>query len=146
MRYLLPVITLLFFKITIMAQKGSSEIKRCIYSPDVYRGQVVYRTVDKMPVFGNGDFDFMNYISKNLTYHEANKESSPIRSTFRITCVIDTFGKAQNVCIITSYDYYEPVEKQMVDLIRNSSGWAPGMLNGKKVCVRLMIPLSIHLK
>lgn len=112
----------------------------------IYMGQIVYKVADKMPVFRNGDLDFMNYISKNLTYPEIDKESSPIRSTFRVTCVIDTLGKAQDVCCITSYGYYEPVEKQLTDLIRNSGGWTPGMMAGKKVCVRIMIPLSIHLK
>lgn len=146
MRYLLLSIPLLFFKIVIMAQRDSSAIKRCIPSPDVYMEQAVYRTVEKMPMFRNGDLDFMNYISKNLTYPEINKESSSIRSTFRVTCIIDTLGKAQNVCCITSYDYYEPVEQQLIDLIRNSGGWTPGMMDGKKVCVRIMIPLSIHLK
>jgi hypothetical protein len=94
MRYLLLSITLLFFKIVIVAQRDSSAIKRCIPSPDVYMGQIVYKVADKMPVFRNGDLDFMNYISKNLTYPEIDKESYPIRSTFRVTCVIDTLGKA----------------------------------------------------
>jgi len=99
-----------------------------------------------MPAFRSGGLDFMNYISKHLTYPESNKDSSPIRSTFHVTCVIDTLGKAQEVCCITPRDTYEPVEEQLIGLIRNAEGWTPGMMNGKKVCIRMIIPLSIHWK
>lgn len=141
---LLLVATLAFFNGGLRAQRDSSAIKKCIPSPDVYMGQVVYKVADKMPMFRNGDPDFMNYISKNLIYPEGNKESS-IRSKFYVTCIIDTLGKAQDVCCITSYDY-DPVEKQMIELIQHSTGWTPGMMDGKNVCVRLIIPLLIDLK
>ncbi len=146
MRYPFLIIALLFFAFVSMAQRDSSAIKRCIPSPDIYRGQPVYTTAEQMPVFPTGNSDFMNYILKNLIYPESNQASSPIRSTFYVTCVIDTLGKAQEVCCITSYDYYDPVEKQLIELIRNSEGWTPGMRNGRKVCVRIKIPLSIHWK
>lgn len=146
MRYLLLITPLFFFKLAILAQRDSSAIKRCIPSPDVYQGQPVYRITDNMPMFRNGNLDFMNYMLKDLRYPEITKDSSPIRSTFRVTCVIDTLGKAQDVCCVTPYDYYEPVEKQLIDLVRNSEGWAPGLMHGKKVCVRLIIPLTICFK
>lgn len=129
-----------------MAQQDSSAIKRCISSPDMYMGQAVHRTADKMPAFRDGAADFMNYISKNLTYPEHNKNTGSIRSTFYVTCVIDTSGKAQQVCCITSRDYYEPIEEQLIGLIRSSDGWTPGMINSKKVCIRITIPISIHWK
>jgi hypothetical protein len=144
-RYLWLVATLALFCTNLVAQRDSSAIKKCIPSPDVYKGQAVYRVADKMPVFGKEASDLMRYISQNLIYKEGNKES-PLRSTFRVTCIIDTIGQVQDVCCITSLDYEEPVEKQMMALIQNSTGWAPAMMNDKKVCVRLIIPITICLK
>ncbi len=145
LRYLLLIATLSLFNAGLRAQGNSSAIKKCIPSPDVYKGQAVYRFADKMPVFGKEASDLMRYISQNLIYKEGNKES-PLRSTFRVTCIIDTLGQVQDVCCITSLDYEEPVEKQMMALIQNSTGWTPGMMDHKKVCVRLIIPMTICLK
>lgn len=142
---LLLIAALAFFNIHLVAQRDSSAIKKCIPSPDVYKGQAVYRLAEKMPVFRNGASDLMRYISQNLIYQEGNKES-PLRSTFRVTCIIDTLGLVQDVCCITSLDYEEPVEKQMIQLIQNSTGWTPAMMDDKKVCVRLIIPMTICLK
>ena len=143
--YISLMAALCFLNSGLQAQRDSSAIKKCIPSPDVYKGQAVYSVADKMPVFRDGDLDFMRYISKNLIYRESYQES-PLRSTFRVTCIIDTLGNVKDVCCLTSLDYDEPVEKQLMELIRKSSGWTPGIKDGKNVCVRLIIPLTICLK
>jgi hypothetical protein len=139
------IITLLLLQTQAVSQRDSSSSKRCLPSSDVYKGQPVYRFTDKMPVFQNGSADFMKYISDNFVYPEGLKEF-PTRSTFQIAFIIDTLGKVQQVCCITDKDYYEPAEEQLIGLLEKSPAWIPASMNGKKVCVRLRIPLSIHFK
>jgi protein TonB len=145
LRRLILIASVLILNKYLVAQRDSLAIRRCIPSPDIYQGEAVYTHVDHMPVYKSGTHDLINYISKHLIYRQENKES-PLRSTFRVTFVIDTLGNPQDLCCITSMNNYEPVEKQLIELIQNTGGWTPGTKDGKKVCVRFTIPLTICLK
>lgn len=105
----------------------------------------MYTTAEKMPMFGKGDADLMTYLSKTIRYPQQDKEAA-LRSTFRVTFVIDTLGLAQNICCISMYTPQHPVEEQLLELIRRSGTWTPGMIGGKNVCVRLTVPVTICLK
>lgn len=141
----LVIFALMLVNGSAIAQKDSSAILKCIPSPDTYQGQPVYTTAENMPLFRKGDPDLMRYISKNISYPQQNYDTS-LRSTFRVTFVIDTLGQTQNICCISRYSAQHPVEEQLIELIRNSGVWTPGMTGGKKVCVRLTIPITICLK
>lgn len=141
----LAAFALLWLHAAASAQKDSSAIRKCIPSPDTYQGQAVYTTAENMPVFGKSTTGLMNYISKNISYPQQNDEAA-LRSTFRVTFVIDTLGQAQNVCCISGHSTQHPVEEQLMALIRRSGIWTPGTTGGKKVCVRLTVPVTICLK
>ena len=144
MRYITALL-LLYLSTHLTAQTDSFAIKRCVAYPDVYKGQIVYRVAEKMPVFQNGPADFLKYITKNMVYSE-NQESVGLRTRFYVTFVIDTLGKTQDVCCITKQAHYTPEEQQIIELVQKSPPWAPAFIEDKKVCVRLLYPIIIHLK
>lgn len=144
MRYIL-ILFILCITANLTAQTDSFAIKRCIPSPDVYNKQPVYRVAEQMPVFETGPTDFLKYITKNMVY-PVYEETIGLRDRFYVTFIIDTLGKVQDACCITNQPYYTPEEKQIIELVQKSPLWTPAFIEGKKVCVRLVFPIIVHLK
>ena len=104
------LIIFLSLKANLVAQQDSSDIRKCILSPDMHMGQAVYRSTDNMPVFKNGYSDVVRYITENLLYPSSCYSDSLPRSRFHITFIVDTLGKVRDACCLTTKDYYDPVE------------------------------------
>ena len=145
MRYITATLFLFCITANLAAQADSFAVKRCIPSPDVYNHQPVYRVAEKMPVFETGPADFLKYVTKNMVY-PVYEETIGLGTRFYITFIVDTLGKVQNACCITNQSYYTPEEKQIIALVQKTPDWTPAYLEDKKVCVRLVFPIIIHLK
>ena len=142
-RIKITIILFLFLAKAVSGQRDSTAIKRCIGSPDVYNSQPVYRTADKMPECKGGMAAFMKYVMRNMNYEGYERLEDRVSSKIYSTFIIDTFGKVRDVCIISRSSELTASEKQMKELIEKMSDWTPGSLNGKKVCVRLIVPIQI---
>ena len=138
-------ITFIFIilNIAVFGQIDSLGIKKCILSPDTYKGQPVYKTVDKMPEYKGGMAELMRLISKNVTFTDREPSSNSIIHT---TFIIDSAGQIQSICTITNKTMLDKQEKQIATILQNSQNWTAGMLHGKKVCVRITIPVRLCLK
>lgn len=121
-------------------------INSCITKPDTYLNQPVYTIVDSMPQYPGGTTKFLSYIAKNINFHSTDKHL--LSQTINVTFLIDTMGYAKNVCVIkrknSNLDIDSRNLEQIKQLIETSEPWTVGYLNGKKVCVRLTIPIRIH--
>ena len=133
----------LFLTIFMFGQRDSILQAKCILSPDTYNEQPIYRKVDKMPEYQGGIETLMRLIAKNIIYSDRNPNN---KSVIHTTFVIDTLGKAQNICTITDKSELDNQEKQIVEVLKSAQNWTAGILNDKKVCVRITIPVRICLK
>lgn len=115
----------------------------CEPTIDTLEGQKVYKSVKKMPVYKTGDAELMKYIMENFKSPEAldKDPQDKVKASF----VIDTFGKVRNECIAKSYlkGTLTPMELEFLRILREMPDWNPGEQNGKKVPVRMTLPLRI---
>jgi hypothetical protein len=133
----------LFLSIFAFGQIDSLGIKKCILSPDTYKGQAVYKTVDKMPEYKGGTSALLRLISKNVVFADRETNNSSVIHT---TFIIDTLGQIQNVCTITNRTVLDEQEMQITKILQSTQNWTVGILHDKKVCVRLTIPIRLCLK
>jgi protein TonB len=134
---------ILFLSTFVFGQIDSLGLKKCISSPDKFKGQPVYITVDKMPEYKGGMTELMRLIAKKITFTDREPNRNSIIHT---TFVIDTLGQIQNICTITNRTVLDEQETQITDVLKNAPNWTPGILNDRKVCVRVTIPVRLCLK
>ena len=119
----------------------------CKTNPDMLDGQPVYLTVSKMPSFPGGDENLKNYLSNLLTYLKEWKVDS-LRPKVLTSFIIDTTGAIRNPCVKEmryghEYTYFD---LEGLKLINQIPKWIPGELDGKKVYVRIYLPIQVDLK
>jgi protein TonB len=112
---------------------------------DSVQGQVVLSVCEKMPEFKGGDEARIKYLTENI-YYPTLKENEEWQSTVYLSCIIDTNGKIRDIVIIgkTNPDSYTPLEKECVKLVKNMPDWIPGEQEGKKVPVKLNLPIRFE--
>ena len=96
-----------------------------------------------MPTFQGNDVNaFRNYIIEHLDFPEKAKETG-IAGTVYATFVIDTDGSVVDVQIMRGV--HPDVDNAVLQVIRNSPKWEPGINNGKYVKVKYTIPVAFKL-
>jgi len=109
------------------------------------QGQMVLNVCDKMPQFVGGDEAKIKYLLNAIRYPPLT-DNEIFQSTVRLTFIIDTNGKVSNVSIIDKINYndYSRIEKESIKAIENMPDWIPGENKGKKVPVRLKMPIHFE--
>jgi hypothetical protein len=138
-----------FFLLTsiTLSSFGQSNLKKetCIPKPDIYNGQELRATVEKMPEFPGGEGELNTYIKKNLKFRD--KDSLFLQTRVNVTFIIDTIGKAVEPCIFRSvYKDFTPLEIGTIKVIENMPLWSPGMQDSKKIPVRYTLPIIVELR
>lgn len=96
-----------------------------------------------MPSFqGKGVNSFRNYIAENVVFPQNAKETG-IAGTVYATFVIDIDGSVVDVQIMRGV--HPDVDNAVLQVIRNSPKWEPGINNGKYVKVKYTIPIAFKL-
>ena len=127
--------------------RDSSYYCNCKTNPDTLDGQPVYLTVNKMPSFPGGNEKLMSFITKNLIYPNEYRDNY-LQTAIYITFIIDTTGVIRNVCVNQPRhkSYFTPFEREGLKMIDKMPKWIPGELEGKKVYVRVYLPIRVDLK
>lgn len=108
--------------------------------------------VEKKAEFPGGDNAFSKYIANNLNYPEDARKNSVEGKVF-IQFDIDTSGNVMNAEIIgkrltglgdSNDDYC--LGQCALDVIQSSPPWTPATQRGKKVKMRMRIPISFRLR
>ena len=107
---------------------------------------------EAMPEFPGGENAFARYLAKNLEYPALAKEND-IQGKVYIQFDIDTAGNVVNTEILAKRLTGEGAEKDdyclgkcALDVVEKSPPWKPAMQRGKKVQVRMRIPISFKLR
>lgn len=113
----------------------------CIPEPDILDNQPVYQIADKNAEFPGGQMAFLSYFQKNFRYPAAQQEW---QGSIYITFVTDTLGSIRNACVYKRHFTGElsPVETVALNLIREMPAWIPAENEGKRVCMRITLPIK----
>jgi hypothetical protein len=111
----------------------------CIQSPDTLDGMTVFRVVEKQPEYEGGFTNFYKEISKLIKFPDTKKAA--IDNNYFFTFVVDTLGNIRNFCAIKPETGYLINQDGVCELNK----WKAGEQRGKKVPVRMILPISIHL-
>jgi len=115
----------------------------CISNPDVLDGVKVAKLAEVMPEYPGGQRQMLIDIKKQFKYPPAQQQ---VQEKVDITFVIDTLGNVRNVCIHRPFSpgMMTPVEESIARIITSMNNWTPGKTKGKKIPVRIMLPIIIE--
>ncbi|PIF02229.1 MAG: hypothetical protein CR996_01225 [Draconibacterium sp.] len=93
-----------------------------------------------MPQYPDGTEEFLKFILKNLEYSEQEVYQGTINYTF----VVDIDGKLLDKRIYNkNVTDYTPIDKKALELLDKISKWEIGKCDGKKVPVRIILPVKL---
>ncbi len=99
-------------------------------------------TVEKQPLFGEGEAELLNYISKNVTYPPAAKEKG-IQGRVFVSFVIDETGNVIDVKVLQGE--HELLNNEAIRVVSGMPTWKPGESKGKPVKVSYVLPINFKL-
>lgn len=102
----------------------------------------IYNCVEQMPEFPGGTVAMMNFIAKNLKYPKEQLDAG-IQGRVVIKFYVDTLGNVCEPTIVRGKD--SALDKEAIRLVKTFPQFSPGMLNGKKVKVRYLLPITFKL-
>jgi TonB family protein len=105
-------------------------------------GQEVFDIVENMPKPQDGMDGWNQYVKSNLTYPSQAREKGT-KGTVYVTFVVDADGSIQDTEILRGIG--GGCDEEALQVIKNSPRWEPGIQNGKKVNVRMRMPIRFAL-
>jgi len=105
----------------------------------------VFKVVDKMPEFEGGQNALFQFMGENTIYPTEAKDEN-IEGTVFVEFVINEEGKVlqPNVLLAQSVDN-DALHAAAVETISKMPNWVPGEQEGKKVKVKLILPIKFQL-
>lgn len=102
-----------------------------------------YQKVDVMPVFPGGDAALLKYIGDSTHYPKEAKEKG-IQGKVIARFMVKKDGSVSDVSVQKGVDPL--LDKEAIRVVKTLPKFTPGELNGKKVPVWFMIPITYSLK
>ena len=117
----------------------------CVLNPDLLDGVKVAKLADVMPEYPGGQRQMLIDIKKQFKYPP---EQQQVQEKVNVTFVVDTLGNIRNVCINHPFSpgTITPVEERIARIMTSMNNWTPGKTKGKKIPVRIMLPIIIEPK
>ncbi len=116
------------------------EFKKDKEKPEV----VDFYSVQKKPTFRGGELSaFGQYVGSKIVFPEEAIRMG-LSGTIKITFVINEEGEVADARITRSVD--PMLDEIVLNIIKNSKGWKPGIQNGQKVKVQLTMPITFDIK
>lgn len=100
-------------------------------------------TADRMPEFPGGEIALMNYVRKNARYTPMANENK-ISGTMYISFVVNESGKVIMPKIERGLGF--GMDEMLMNVIANLPDFTPAEQNGRKVKIRMMLPVKFELK
>lgn len=98
----------------------------------------VYLVVDQMPAFRKKDAtEFAKWLFRR--YENFSKTTTGV---FSASFVVDTDGRVTDIKVMRALS--PAATAKMVDLMRRSPRWTPGLLDGRPVKVRYLFEMSLY--
>ena len=102
-----------------------------------------FLVVEKMPQFGTGMKDLMNYLSSKIQYPD-HAQTIGKEGIVYISFVINRKGEVVDPKVLKGVGY--GLDKEALRVVSNMPNWEPGKQRGKKVPVQFTLPVKFKLK
>lgn len=99
--------------------------------------------VEQMPEFEGGMAKLMDFLGKNIHY-PGPAQRNGIEGTVVASFVIMPNGEVADITIIKGLGY--GTEEEAMRVLKKMPRWKPGVQNGRKVPVRMTLPIRLELK
>ncbi|MEO6314327.1 MAG: energy transducer TonB [Chitinophagaceae bacterium] len=103
----------------------------------------VYSKAEKMPEYPGGEPALSKFVENNIAYPQdaidQNKEG-----TVNVSFVIDEKGKVTNP-VATGATTGNGLDEEAIKIVKQMPDWTPGMVKGKAVKTRLLLPVTFKL-
>lgn len=103
----------------------------------------IYDFVEQMPEYIGGYDSMSVFLQKNLKYPVQAKKDS-LQGKVSVQFIVDTIGVIEDVKIKKSLS--KECDEEVIRVMLLMPPWKPGMLNGKPVNVRFLLPIIFKLK
>ena len=103
---------------------------------------MIYRNVEEMPSFPEGQDGVFGYISKNIHYPVVAEENG-IQGRVLVSFIIEKDGSLTDFVIEKSVD--PSLDKEAIRLVRSMPKWNPGKKDGQSVNVKYTLPITFRL-
>ncbi len=102
----------------------------------------VFMVVEKMPQFPGGVDSMQAFIGKNIVYKKEALDSN-IQGKVYVSFILNKMGELHNINIIKGLGY--GLDEECIRVVKAMPKWTPGELRGKKVNVKITIPIKFAL-
>ena len=121
----------------VLRQQKAQEKENAAINEDM-----IYRDVEEMPSFPEGQGGVFGYISKNIHYPVVAEENG-IQGRVLVSFIIEKDGSLTDFVIEKSVD--PSLDKEAIRLVRSMPKWNPGKKDGQSVNVKYTLPITFRL-
>ena len=121
----------------VLRQQKAQEKENAAINEDM-----IYRDVEEMPSFPEGQGGVFGYISKNIRYPVVAEENG-IQGRVLVSFIIEKDGSLTDFVIEKSVD--PSLDKEAIRLVRSMPKWNPGKKDGQYVNVKYTLPITFRL-
>ena len=111
-------------------------------APEEEIADEVFSTVEVMPTFPGGTSEFYEYITNNLQYPRRAKKAE-VEGKVIVRFVVGLDGEISDVEVVKGIGF--DCDEEAKRIIQASPNWKPGKQGGRKVKVRMIVPLNFNL-
>jgi TonB family protein len=102
-----------------------------------------YNFAEVSPSFSGGQRAIENYINNNIEYPDDAIDNNA-EGTVNVEFGVDENGNISNVRTIGNKQGYG-MDEAATEVVKGMSRWTPGLVNGKKVKTRMILPITFQL-
>ena len=102
----------------------------------------IYTVIEKMPQFPGGETELLKYIGTNLKY-PVEAQQKGIQGRILVRFIVNKKGEVANPKVIRGLD--PDIDKEGLRVVNSLPEWIPGELNGEKVSVYYVLPITFKL-
>ncbi len=100
-------------------------------------------TAEQMPEFPGGQRELMKFISKQIIYPVDAVENG-IQGKVIVQFVIEKDGSVSNVKVLQSV--YRSLDAEAIRVVQILPNWSPGIMDGKPVRIKYVLPINFTLR
>ena len=126
---------------TSMSDKDKHAFAAMIESAD--KNSEIYKEVEIMPEFSGGIEEMVNYLIQSINYPQ-KAEQDGLEGKVFVQFVIGTDGTVSLVELVKGVR--EDLDAEAVRVVSAMPAWTPGMKDGKKVNVQMVLPIAYKLE
>ena len=103
----------------------------------------VYSRAEQMPEYPGGERALSKFVEDNIAYPQDAMDENT-EGTVNVSFVVDEKGKVMNP-VATGKMAGHGLDQEAVKVIKQMPAWKPGMVKGKPVKTRLLLPVTFKL-